>query len=145
MTVRRRASVGCAVNTRRIDAIEQRSCNPSAVLPWSANGRSLRRSIRVSAMDNCSASRLRMRLNALVVLGKIDQLKVVGEGADQDIRFSKRNAGNERLQLVARGRITCPERFAKCADVLFEVKGGLTSLGTNNLAEQITEQIDVVR
>jgi hypothetical protein len=82
--------------------------------------------------------------DALVVLREVDQLEVVGEGADEHARLVDRAAGDERFQPIARLAVTATERFAERADLLFEIEGRVAGLGADHLAEQTTEQIDVV-
>ena len=145
MSVRRRASVGCAVNT---GAIESRPINS---LSSAAPSRRPRDSPDdgVNGLRHCSAvrrSRRRELAHALLLLGQVGQLEVKAERADQKLGLRHAELAQLGRQVLTRGFAAAPpNRDRLKSHALNQVECRFSFLFHDHLPEKSAEQLDLAR
>ena len=145
MTVRRRASVGCAVRTGRDLETGQARGDGGA-----RRGPLRRGAPTASAIDPSEGRPARgplaatQRAHPLLLLGEVRQLEERAEGVGEELEGRR----VERAELVVEGAPGCrvaatPQRDRAAADPLDEVEGRRSVLLRDHLAEQRAEQPDL--
>ncbi len=84
-------------------------------------------------------------LDALLVLGQVDQLEVGHEGLEHAQRAGQivHQAEDQGLDLLARGGVARPPGLGEGANLLFQVVDLPSLLLDDRLAEQVAEEVDI--